>query len=265
MKRREGAPVLGAIIESAAEASRDFPSFRRFAGLVSQVYGSSYGDYLTPSERAEYGDLHFEAEAVVGLYLDAAASARRQGETDPWERWAQEASGVAASVLALAVKIRQGLREEELQRRSALVSLARAAGLPEEEARGRLRFRRRGRGRCVRGAVLLPVRGRCGTDARAGRLPRFGRGTHRGRLASLEDGECRAGRGAVGEIGAAPPVCWPRPLWIGGFCGARPRSLPRRARAGRGSDAALLRSARGTKRDIPASFLRSRCRRLGES
>ena len=99
------------------------------------MYGSSYGDYLTPSERAEYGDLHFEAEAVVGLYLDAAASARRQGETDPWERWAQEASGVAASVLALAVKIRQGLREEELQRRSALVSLARAAGLPEEEAR----------------------------------------------------------------------------------------------------------------------------------
>lgn len=135
MKRQEGAPVLGAIIESAAEASRDFPSFRRFAGLVSQVYGSSYGDYLTPSERAEYGDLHFEAETVVGLYLDAAASARRQGETDAWERWAQEASGVAASVLALAVKIRQGLREEELQRRSALVSLARAAGLPEEEAR----------------------------------------------------------------------------------------------------------------------------------
>jgi len=26
-----------------------------------------------------------------------------------------------------------------------------------------------------------------------------------------------------------------------------------------------VRSARGTDRDIPASFLRSRCRRLGES
>ena len=129
------APILGAIIESAPNASRDFRSFRRFAGLVSQVYGSSYGDSLLPAERAEYGDLHLEAEAVVGLYLDAAANAGRQDEADLWGKWAQEADEVAASLMALAAKIKQGVREEELRRRRMLVAMARDAGLSEDEVR----------------------------------------------------------------------------------------------------------------------------------
>lgn len=125
--------IVDEIIALASDAACDFRSFRRFAGLVSQVYGSSYGDYLTPSERAEYGDLHFEAEAVVGLFLDAFANAGRRGEGDIWKKWEQEASEVAGALAALAVKMRRGVDEEAICRRLALVSMARDVGLPEDE------------------------------------------------------------------------------------------------------------------------------------
>lgn len=125
--------IVDEIIALASDAARDFRSFRRFAGLVSQVYGSSYGDYLTPSERAEYGDLHFEAEAVVGLFLDAFANAGKRDERDAWKKWEQEASEVAGALAALAAKMRRGVDEEAICRRSALVSMARDVGLPEDE------------------------------------------------------------------------------------------------------------------------------------
>lgn len=131
----KNASILDAIIRAASNASRDFRSFRRFAGLVAQVYGSSYGDYLSPAERAEYGDLHIEAEAVVGLYLDAAANAGRRDEADLWRKWAQEAGEVAASLMALAVKMKRGVHEEGLRRCRMLVAMARDAGLSEDEVR----------------------------------------------------------------------------------------------------------------------------------
>ncbi len=130
-KRR--ASIVDAIVVSSTDAACDFRRFRRFAGLVSQVYGSSYGGYLTPSERAEYGDLHFEAEAVVGLYLDAFASAGRWDEGNLWKKWAQEASEVAEALAALAIKMRRGVDEEAIRRRLALASMARDVGLPEDE------------------------------------------------------------------------------------------------------------------------------------